>query len=165
MKPRKGIISGIVLILIGALALAYQIFLQDYFYIEFGWPLIIIGVGLLLALIGLFTWEAGMVVPACIVGGIGGLLYYQNASGDWGSWSYAWALIPGFVGVGLLLLGLLTRKWNEIKSGGWLIFISLTLFAIFGSFFGAPIEFLKYWPALLIALGLLMLGRNIFRRG
>lgn len=166
MKMRRNIVTGIVLILVGALALTYQIFpqLQDYFYIEFGWPLIVIGVGVLLALIGLFTWEAGMVVPACIVGGIGGLLYYQNATGDWGSWAYAWALIPGFVGVGTLLLGLLTRDRGTMGGGGWLIFISLTLFAIFGSFLGPPIAILKYWPLLLIVLGLLLLARGVFRR-
>ena len=42
-----------------------------------------------------------MMVPASIVTGIGGLLYWQNATGRWESWSYAWALIVASVGVSI----------------------------------------------------------------
>ena len=42
----------------------------------------------------LLTGQPGMLVPACIVGGIGGMLYWQNLTGDWASWSYSWSLIP-----------------------------------------------------------------------
>jgi len=105
-----------------------------------------------------------LATPACIVGGIGVLLYWQNVTGNWESWAYAWTLIPGFVGVGIVLTGLLSRgNRQSVHEGGTLILISLVLFAIFGSFFGALGLMGKYWPILLVALGLLMLIRPLFR--
>jgi hypothetical protein len=105
-----------------------------------------------------------MAVPACIVGGIGGLLYWQNATGNWESWAYAWTLIPGFVGVGIVLSGLLGGDTQQsVRGGAWLILISLVLFTIFGSFLGGLGLLGPYWPVLLIALGLLVLVRSFFR--
>lgn len=80
-----------------------------------------------------------MAVPACIVGGIGGLLLWQNATGEWQSWAYAWTLIPGFVGVGTLLSGLLGGTLRrDFGAGAWRVLISLISFGIFASFLGGP---------------------------
>ena len=162
---RSSLAGGLVLILLGALFLAVQLVpgLQDWLE----WPLIIVGIGVLLLIIGLLTGVPDMAIPACIVGGIGGLLYWQNATGNWESWTYAWALIPGFVGVGIVLSGLLSGQVRQaVSGGGTLILISLVMFLIAGSFFGAlglgPLG--DYWPALLIALGLLILIQGLFRR-
>jgi hypothetical protein len=43
-----------------------------------------------------------MAVAACIIGGIGGILYWQSYTGDWASWAYVWTLIPGFSGIGII---------------------------------------------------------------
>jgi hypothetical protein len=132
--------------------------------IWFSWPLTIVGVGVLLLAIGLLTGVPAMAAPACIVGGIGGLLYWQNATENRESWAYAWTLIPGFVGVGIVLSGLLGGEIRQsVSGGGWLILISLVLFTIFGSFFGALGFVGDYWPVLLILLGLLVLIRPLFR--
>jgi len=105
-----------------------------------------------------------MAVPACIVGGIGCLLYWQNATGNWESWAYAWTLIPGFLGVGILLAGLLEGRLRQsLDSGIFFIVISLVMFAIFGSFLGGLQIFGLYWPVLLILFGLWMLVRTLFR--
>ena len=64
-------------------------------------------VGGMLLVIGLLTRTPEMAIPASIVAGIGGILWVQNTYNNWGTWSYSWALIPGFVGVGILLSGLL----------------------------------------------------------
>ena len=61
-----------------------------------------------------------------------------------------------------------SRSWLEwfgkqLLKLRWLILISLVLFAIFGSFFGALGLVGDYWPVLLIVLGLLMLVRRLFR--
>jgi len=105
-----------------------------------------------------------MAVPATIVTGIGCLLYWQNATGRWESWAYVWTLIPGFVGVGTILAGLLGRNLRKsLSDGGSLIFISLIMFAIFSSFLGGRGFFGNYWPALLILLGLWILVRPLFR--
>ena len=63
------------------------------------WPLIVVAVGAGLLVLGLLVGAPEMAIPAVIVGGIGGILYYQNLSGNWASWSYLWTLIPGFSGL------------------------------------------------------------------
>jgi hypothetical protein len=165
-RRRSSLATGLVLILIGALIFATQ--LVPGWETWFQWPLFIVGIGAVLLVIGLLTRVPGLAVPACIVGGIGGLLYYQNTTGDWDSWAYAWALIPGFVGVGIIVAGLLGGRFRKpLREGGQLILISLVMFLAFGSFLGliglGPLG--KYWPVLLIALGVLILfNRLIFRR-
>lgn len=160
-EKRTSVVGGILLILFGAALLAAQIL--PGFFIQFSWPWIVILVGLFLFTMGAAIGEPGMVVPACIVGGIGGILYYQNATGHWESWSFLWTLIPGFVGVGIVLMNLLQGEGAQaLREGGMLVLISLTLFAVFGSFFGALGLVGDYWPVLLILLGLLILIRPVF---
>ena len=165
-STRSGLGIGVLLILIGGWMLAVQFIpgLGDWFWSIFDWPVYIIGVGLALFVFGLIIGAPGMAVPACIVGGIGGLLYYQNATGDWESWSYAWALIPGFTGVGVMLTSLLGEGGKSgFRSGLTLTFIGLVLFLIFGAMFGAnPLG--NLWPLLLIALGIWMLIQPLFKR-
>jgi len=161
-RRRSSLVGGLVLILLGAWFLVVQ--WVPGLQIWFSWPLIIVGVGGLLLIIGLLTGVPGLAVPACIVGGIGGLLYWQNITGNWESWAYAWTLTPGFVGVGIVLSGLLGGETRQsLRGGGWLILISLVLFTVFGSFFGALGLMGDYWPVLLILLGLLVLARPLFR--
>jgi hypothetical protein len=165
-KTRSNLGIGLLLILIGGWFLAIQFIPQfgSWFREIFDWPLYIIGGGLLFLVLGLISGEPGLVIPASIFSGIGGLLYYQNATNNWESWSYAWALIPGFVGIGVLIMALLGEGGKGgIHSGVTLIFISLVMFLIFGSFFGAnPLGI--YWPFLLIALGLWMLLQPFIKK-
>jgi hypothetical protein len=165
-KTRSNLGVGVLLILIGGWFLAVQFLpnLGDWFWDLFDWPVYIIGAAICMLVFGLIVGAPGMAVPACIVGGIGGLLYYQNATGDWDSWSYAWALIPGFVGVGAMLSSLLGEGGKGgFRSGLTLVFISLVMFLIFGSFWGAnPLG--AYWPVLLIALGVWMLIQPLFKK-
>jgi len=164
MKKRNAIAGGLLFILLGAALLAIQF--VPGLQIWFDWPTIIIGVGIFLLIIGLATGTPEMAIPASIVSGIGGLLYWQNATGNWESWSYAWALIPGFVGIGIILSGLLSGNVREgLSEGGQLLLISLVMFLIFGSFFGALGFVGDYWPLLLIGLGLILLVRGLFSRG
>ena len=158
MKGRRGsIVAGGLLILLGLAFLVLRLVpgLQGTW---FSWPLIIVGVGVFLLIMGLVSGGPGMAVPACIVGGIGALLYWQNLTGHWDTWSFAWTLIPGFVGVGLLLAGLLGEKPGEmIRAGAVMLVISAALFLIFGSFLGGLQLLGAYWPVLLIGLGVLLL--------
>lgn len=165
-KTRSSLGIGLLLVLIGGFFLAVQFLpnLGDWFWNIFDWPVYIIGVGACLLVFGLAVGAPGMAVPACIVAGIGGILYYQNASGDWESWSYVWALIPGFTGVGGMLTALLGgRGIAGVRSNLTLVFISLVMFLVFGAFFGAsPLG--AYWPILLIALGVWMLIQPLFKK-
>ncbi len=165
-RERSRLAFGILLILIGALFLAARFFpiFTTWIQIQFTWPLILIVVAVFLLLLGLLVGAPDLAVPACIVAGIGGILYYQNSTGLWDSWEYVWTLIPGFLGVGILLAALLGGGSRGSLSGGiWLILISLVLFAIFGSFFGGLGILGSYWPVLLILLGVFVLIRSLTR--
>jgi hypothetical protein len=153
----------VLLILLGAWFLALQLVPEWQVYLEGSWPLIVIGVGVMLLAMGALTGVPHMAIPACIVGGIGVLLFWQNLTGNWESWAYAWTLIIGFVGVGILLAGWLggRAEWGT-HSGGTLIVISLVMFLIFGSFLGGP-QLGPLWPILLIVFGLWLIARPLLR--
>jgi hypothetical protein len=106
-----------------------------------------------------------MAVPAAIVAGIGGIFYYQRMTNDYASWSYMWTLIPGFVGVGAILTGLLGDSMaHNVRRGLNMVVLSAVLFLVFASFFGGLQLLGNYGPAiLLILVGLWVLGRGIYR--
>lgn len=165
-RQRSNLVVGVILLLVGGWFLALQIVpgLGDLLNIEFSWPLFVVGAGLLLLVFGLLVGAPDMAIPASIVGGIGGLLYWQNTTGRWESWAYVWTLIPGFVGVGIILAGLLKGQIRRaLVEGVGVLVTSLVLFAIFSSFLGGVNLFGDYWPVLLILLGLWMLVRVILR--
>jgi hypothetical protein len=165
-QRRTNLLGGIVLILVGGILLAAQLFpgLGLTINITFSWPLILVGVGIFLFLLGLLVNAPDMAVPACIVAGIGGILYWQTMTGDWASWAYAWTLIPGFVGVGTILAGLFGGNFRRsLRDGGTLILISVVLFAIFSSLLGGKSYLGVYWPVLIILLGLWLLIRPLFK--
>ncbi|RPI25859.1 MAG: hypothetical protein EHM70_19630 [Chloroflexota bacterium] len=166
MKTRANIGFALALIAVGVWFLAVEMspVVKDFAYGSDTWPIPIMGIGGLLAVLALLTWTPGMFVPACIVAGIGALLFWQNATGNWESWAYAWALIPAFAGVGTLLSGLLTRDRRLVTGGGWTIFNSLVLLAIFGSFLGGSALVSRYWPVLLISLGMVLVVQGAVRR-
>jgi len=175
MSPRSrgSVVGGLVLMLLGLFLLALQLWPNVGYLLrlEFTWPFIIIGIGLFFFL-GILVWgrgAAGLAMPGTIITGIGLLLFYQNWSGDWESWAYAWALIPGMVGLGAVLTGLIEGKslrW-AVNAGGGLILISIVLVAVFGAVFGFFLgsDQLAQWgvPALLILGGLWLLGRALLR--
>ncbi len=166
-QNRSTLFLGVLLILIGAwLVVSRQVpEVRHWLDTNFTWPMWTIGAGLLIFLIGLIVGTPGMSVPAAIVAGIGGILYYQNATANFASWSYMWTLIPGFVGVGLIITGLLgefTR--HNISRGLNLIVISAVMFLVFGAIFGGLGLLGPNGPAiLLIALGLYILLRGFLR--
>jgi len=163
-RVRSRVAAGLVLILFGGWLMAVQ-FEPLRGLGLFSWPLIIIGVGIFFLVLGLLSREPGMAVPACIIGGVGGLLYYQSATGDWASWMYAWTLVPGFVGVGLVVADLFSEgPWALLRAGAWLALISLTLFVLVGTILGALSWPAVYWPVVIIGWGLILLVRSLFRR-
>ena len=165
-QQRSTLAVGVLLILLGGVFLALQLVpgLAEWLNWADAWPLLVIGAGVALLLIGLLGGAPGLATPACLIGGIGALLYYQNATGDWASWAYAWTLLPGFVGIGTMLAGLLGEgeRGAAVREGLRAVVASLVMFLIFGSFLGGPITLGRYWPVLLIVLGLFLLGQRLF---
>src|SRR5512147_1419350 len=168
-RNRTNLFLGLLLVLIGIwLVVSRQVpAIQNWLDDNFAWPMWTIGAGVLVLLIGLITGAPGMAVPAAIIAGVGGILYYQNATGNWDSWSYMWTLFPGFVGVGTILAGLLGENTRQnLVHGLNLIVISAALFLIFASFFGGLSILGPYGPAIiLIALGIYILLRGFLRSG
>ena len=166
-RNRTNLVLGLLLILLGVWMVATRQIpaLQEWLDAYFDWPMWVIGAGVLILLIGLIIGSPGMAVPASIVAGIGGILYYQNATNNWGSWAYMWALIPGFVGVGTMLAGLLGENTRQNLGHGLnLVVTSAVLFLVFATFFGGLSLLGNYGPAiLLILLGVYIIARGLMR--
>jgi hypothetical protein len=163
---KSRLVFGAALILAGAAFLAFQLVpgLQVYLANIFTWPMIIIGVGVMLFVLSLLSGSSDTAIPASIITGVGIILYYQNISGNWASWSYAWTLFPAFVGFGQIVSGLLSSRPQEVSHGLEAILVSAVLFGIFGAFLGGFTLLGPYWPLLLIAAGLLLILRALLPR-
>lgn len=161
-KTRSNVALGLVLIITGAYFLTRQFLPQLPLWdlLDLSWHFYIIAAGILLLLIGILSGVPSMAVPAALVSGIGALFYWQDMTDNWESWAYAWALIPGFVGIGTILQGLLGEQTRQsLRQGFNLVIVSLILFSIFASIFGGWQIFGPYWPVLIILLGLWMILR------
>ncbi len=157
---------GILLVLVGIYFILVNVVpgFKELIHINYAWPVTVMLVGAGLLVLGLIVGAPDLAVPACIVAGIGGILYYQNMSGNWGSWAYMWALIPGFSGIGMVLAWLLGgRTRYSLRSSFDTIGTSLILFIVFGAFFGAFNALGVYWPLLLVAAGVLIGVRALVR--
>jgi hypothetical protein len=165
-ENRGRVIGAVILIALGLYFFALQIFpgLRDIFSMRIFWPLIVVGVGVALLLGAVLTWTPGLIIGATFLVGLGGLLFWQNSTGNWASWAYAWTLLPVFAGVGILLMYLmqgnlrqgLTRSAGPILGG-------LAAFLIFGAFFGVLGILGQFWPLLLILIGVVILARGFLR--
>lgn len=165
-RRRSSIAFGAILVLLGIWLLIVQLVpgLPALFGLRATWPLIVIGIGVVLLLFAILAGAPGMAVPASIVGGIGALLYWQSATNNWESWAWAWTLIPGFVGIGVILTGLLGENRRSALVGGlWLLVISFVLFQVFATLLGGPNLLGNYWPVLVIVLGVVLLIRSLVR--
>jgi uncharacterized membrane protein HdeD (DUF308 family) len=166
-QGRTQLALGIILILLGAWFIAQRSIPELAAFAErfSEGPFTVIGVGVLLLLLGLILGSPGLAIPAAIVSGIGGILYYQDLTGNADSWSYMWTLIPGFVGVGTILRGLLGEDpRNNLRHGLNLMVISAVLFLVFSALLGGWDLLGNYGPAiLLIVLGLWVIGSGLYR--
>jgi hypothetical protein len=170
-RNRTQLVLGLLLILVAGWLIATRIRpdLATLFHLTFEWPMWVMFAGAALLVIGLLVGEPDMAVPACIVAGIGGILYYQNASNHWESWAYLWTLIPGFVGVGRILSGIIGGNFKaSLREGMGLMFVCAVLFTIFATIFNAWTIFGSYSTyvpiVLLFLLGIWLIVRGIIRR-
>lgn len=166
-NQRTNITVGILLLLFGIFFALLQVVpeLKELVNAESSWVFIFGGVAILLLILGAIFGLPDMAIPAVIVAGIGGILFYQVNSGNWTSWSYLWTLFPGFAGLGMLLAAVMgARDRYPLRASLDTIVTSIVLFAIFGSFFGA-FKFLgTYWPLLLVAAGVLIGVRTLVKK-
>jgi hypothetical protein len=162
---------GMVMIVVGLFALIIVVAGVDL--TQYGWPLFVIIPGLTLLVAGFLSFGSGATIPGGVVTMLGLVLAYQNSTGDWPSWAYAWALIvPGGIGLGMYLQALRDRDHHALRTGRTLMFIALLIFAIgfvlFESILGVSgrdygMVGKAALPALLIVIGAILLVRSVQR--
>jgi hypothetical protein len=170
---RSALALGGLLIAGGLILFAGQ--LLDLDIAALGWPLIIVGIGAALLLLGLtVSAEQGMVVGGTVVTTVGLVLLFQDQTGRWETWAYAWALVgPAASGLGLALWGLRTANGTDLRNGTWALLGGLALFAIGFLFFEGVIGLsgerlpIAEWvlPAAVIGIGVVVLLRGLLSRG
>lgn len=166
MQRKGSLVAGVILIAVGAFFLLLPLFPNVADLIDIGeqWPLIIVAIGAIF-LLGALLGTPSLAIPGSVLAGIGSLLYYQNLNDAWESWAYAWTLIPAFVGIGMILMGLLQGSSPKLmKNGGRLVLVSFILFVVFGTLLGGLLSFSVIGPILLILFGLWVLATNLLKR-
>lgn len=138
---------------------------------HFIWPFFVIGPGVALFLLALaFDDDTGQALASVsgLVTMVGLILFFQNVTGVWASWSYAWALVaPTSIGLGLFAYGWLKHK-AELRQKGWDVAkVGLGIFIVAAIFFELIIGVSGFglgrfgWPLLLIGLGVFLFARNL----
>jgi hypothetical protein len=168
---------GIALLAIGVGALVLRQFGVDLGEIggTNGWPLLVIVPGLILigsAIVPAPPNGVGLAIGGAIVTTVGLLLSYQQASGHWESWAYAWALLPTAAGVALTIYGSATRREALASVGLRLAGIGALMFAIglwyFETVFDTgrvPFDLATWWPVIPLVVGLVLTARAFIPSG
>ena len=164
-----GIALGVVLVVVGLFYFLVQVANVDLS--SFGWPLFVIIPGVTLLIVGIVSLGTGAAIPGGILTMVGLILAYQNSTGHWTSWAYAWALVaPGGVGLGLFLQGLRERNANLVRRGRSLMGIAALIFIVGFVFFESILDISGIndepvvkaaLPALFIIIGIVLLARSI----
>jgi len=165
-------VLGALLIALGLIFLADQYWNLDLG--RYGWPIYVIGLGLAGVLLGLTQRNgSGLTIFGSMATILGLILFYQNLTDHWDSWSYAWTLIaPGGSGVGMVMYGVRARNAGMVRVGLWQVVTGLGLFAAGFLFFEGLLGIsgrrfpLPNWvmPLAVIVLGLLLLFRGFTAR-
>ena len=168
----RGAVGGVVLVTVGVLALgARQAGFELGNLVESGWPLFIIvpGIALLAAAFVPSPPDGlGFAIAGSVVTTVGGILLYQENSGNWESWAYVWALIPTAAGIAIAVYGLLTGHRDIAGNGLRLAAVAGVMFLIGAWYFSAvfetgenPIDVDTWWPVAVVVIGAFVLGRAV----
>jgi hypothetical protein len=175
--PERRGSSGTALLGILLITVGIFFFIGQWLNVDWGaatWPFYVVAPGLALMAWGLTQRDgSGLTVAGSIVTMVGLVLLYQNTTGNWESWAYAWALVgPGGSGLGMLLYGTRSGNRKMARDGFWQILVAIGLFVAGFIFFEGIIGIsgerlpLPEWllPVAVIAIGLLVLVRGFTAR-
>jgi len=171
-------VLGIALVIVGAgWFLLRELQIDPFKAIsDAGWPYFVILPGVVLFLASLVPTPprgVGFAIGGSIVTMVGVVLLYQQTTGHWTSWAYAWALVgPGAAGLGMVVYGLIFRQRDLLAPGARLVAIAAAIFAAgywyFETIFTTghvPVELAEWWPLLFVGVGLVALVAGSVRRG
>jgi hypothetical protein len=135
---------------------------------ERGWPLFVLGPGLVLlalAFVAPAPGGAALAIGGAAVTTVGAILAYQNWSDHWESWAYVWALIPAGVGLGMAVYGWASHQGDLLRLGPRLVVVGLAIFAIGFWFFEstfergrAPLDLGTWWPVVAVVGGIVLMA-------
>jgi hypothetical protein len=163
---------GVLAVGLGLIAMGILFLLGTIFQIDIWgalWPFFIIVPGLLffVAMVSIGRPGAPLAVPGSIVTTVGLMLFFQNVTGLWSTWAYAWSLIfPTSVGIGIAIAGLWSDDTRAVRAGTAMAGAGLAIFVFFAFFFevilnlnglrSGPIGRVLI-PALVIGAGIILL--------
>lgn len=172
-SPDRGTLALGALLIVGGLLLFVDQQL-GFGITDLGWPMIVVTVGVVLFVLGMtVAAEEGMVVGGVVVSTIGLVLLFQDRTGMWSTWAYAWALVgPAASGLGMLLWGARTANARKLREGTWAFLGGIGMFAIGFLFFEGLIGLnglalaIPDWllPVVVIGIGVVILGRALMSR-
>lgn len=158
---KTSLFIGVILVLLGALLAAMQIYptLSDYIQ----WPMILIGLGVLFLLAMVLSGNGDFAIPGLVNAGLGGIFLYQSVNNDWESWSYVWPLIPAFVGLGILLANLVNHE--PVDRAGIILVLAggLGFAAFYAAYHYENISMEMLWPLALILVGVIVVVQALSR--
>lgn len=168
---------GAILVIVGVAWFASRGLRIDPFaaIADAGWPFFVIIPGVVLLVASLVRTPphgAGLAIAGSIVTTVGAVLFYQQSTGHWASWAYAWALVgPGGAGLGMVFYGLIFGQRDLLAAGARLVAIGGAIFAVgywyFETIFAsgrAPLELGEWWPIGVIGAGLVALAAGLLSR-
>ena len=170
-RTKPSVVIGTLLIAFGVLVFLGEIFKSTIFNL---WPLFIIAGGLMFFIAMFVAGKSTgyLAIPGSIISMVGLILFYQALTNRWETWSYAWALIPLSVGIGMWIFGRYSNLPELCSSGRQTINVGLILFVVFGVFFelligisGSNRNNELLWPLALVALGIYLMFSRLFWKG
>ncbi|MGB9666745.1 MAG: hypothetical protein ACPL2N_05495 [Candidatus Cryosericum sp.] len=141
---------GIFLIVVGVIILAFQFVHIDLGWLprrwaDLSWPLQLIIPGLAVFAVGLVLPDGageGLSGFGLIVASVGALLWYQDVTGTWASWAYAWALVfPGAGGLAGIIHGTLHANWRHVRESAGGFLFGIVMFVVLGLVFESWLGF------------------------
>lgn len=127
---------GFGLIALGVLFLLGAVFRVDVWGAL--WPFFIIVPGLFffVAMVSIGKPGAPLAIPGSIVTTTGLILFFQNITGLWSTWAYAWALIfPTSVGIGVAVAGIWSDDPRAVRAGTAMAGVGVAILLFFAFFF------------------------------
>jgi|APHig6443718053_1056840.scaffolds.fasta_scaffold38424_3 hypothetical protein len=141
---------GILLIAVGIVVLALQYIHIDMSWLpqrwaDLSWPLRIIIPGLALFVVGLILPDhagEGLSGLGMVAAAVGTLLWYQEVTGTWESWAYAWALVfPAAGGLAGIIHGTVHANWRHVRDSFGGFAFGIVMFLVLGFAFESWLGF------------------------